>query len=128
MKTLRDCQSCLADDDIGTRLEKSSSRSLCFLALLALIGVGDAPPRGRNLRLRGDGGQFAASTFVSIDGIPTASANCCAECLSCRKRIDDDPASKLTSARDFFEATAEVLPTPTGAASSSSTGARGERR
>jgi hypothetical protein len=40
MKALRDCQSCLAEDDIGTRLEKSSSRLLCFLALLALIGVG----------------------------------------------------------------------------------------
>jgi hypothetical protein len=30
----------LADGDIGTRPEKSSSRLLCFLALLALIGVG----------------------------------------------------------------------------------------
>jgi hypothetical protein len=46
MKTLRDCQSCLADDDIGTRLEKSSSRLLCFLALLALIGVGGCSASG----------------------------------------------------------------------------------
>jgi hypothetical protein len=46
MKALRDCQSCLADDDIGTRLEKSSSRLLCFLALLALIGVGGCSASG----------------------------------------------------------------------------------
>jgi hypothetical protein len=52
MKILRDCQSCLADDGIGTRLEKSSSQLLCFLPLLALIGAADALPRGRNLRLR----------------------------------------------------------------------------
>jgi len=39
MKAIRDCQSCLADDDIGTRLGKSPSRSLCFLALLGLFGV-----------------------------------------------------------------------------------------
>ena len=45
MKALRDCQSCLADDDIGTRLEKSSGRLLCFLILLALLGVaGCCPP------------------------------------------------------------------------------------
>jgi hypothetical protein len=46
MKALRDCQSCLADDDIGTRLEKSSSWLLCFLALLALIGVGGCSASG----------------------------------------------------------------------------------
>ena len=46
MKALRDCQSCLADDDIGTRLEKSPSRLLCFLALLALIGVGGCSASG----------------------------------------------------------------------------------
>ena len=46
MKTLRDCQSCLADDDIANRLEKSSSRLLCFLALLALIGGGGCSASG----------------------------------------------------------------------------------
>jgi hypothetical protein len=47
MKALRDCQSCLAHDDIGTRLEKSSSRLLCFLVILrALIGVGGCSASG----------------------------------------------------------------------------------
>jgi hypothetical protein len=49
MKALRDCQSCLADNDIGTRLEKSPSRLLCFVVLLALIAIAgccapDLPP------------------------------------------------------------------------------------
>ena len=52
MKALRDCQSCLADDDIGTRLEKSSSRLLCSSPCSPSLASADAPPRGRNLRLR----------------------------------------------------------------------------
>ena len=46
MKALRDCQSCLADDDIGARFEKSPSRLLCFLALLALVGGGGCSTSG----------------------------------------------------------------------------------
>ena len=40
MKAIRDCQICWMTATSGLELEKSSSRLLCFLGLLALIGVG----------------------------------------------------------------------------------------
>ena len=46
MKALRDCQNCLAGDDIRTRLEKSHTRLLCFLVLLAFIAIGGCAASG----------------------------------------------------------------------------------